>query len=591
MAFFQLKIPKLFNKSTSITIVLVIDAVFFLLELITGFMVHSLALTADAFHMLNDIISLAVGLWAVNISKRKSSDRFSYGWVRAEVLGGFFNAVFLIALCISIILESITRFIEVPEINNPVLILIVGCCGLASNILGFFVLEAGREEEEHDHDHADHSHGIANHDHGHEHEHIHDHDDPAAVEEGRAGLSSDAVADNSGPAMDALPQVVLARAGIVGGGGSSPETVRHIQISSPVRHDHLERSGSQSSASRGRERRRTDSLKHSRLQSIGDPSFHPSNFRQGIIENSRSTADDTTDESSIEESDTAVNERTPLIQKGSSVSTELEGHHTNGNNKGRSTSRKARPRRDSLIHKDHHHNKPKKAGKGGHSHSHGHGHSHGDMGMNAMILHVIGDALGNIGVIATALVIWLTDWPGKYYADPALSLFITAIILKTALPLTKATAHVLLQGTPEEIDIQDIKEDIQALKGVISCHHVHVWTLSNNKIVASLHIQVALPSTAEGSRQYMELAKQVRKCLHAYKIHSATIQPEFCVDQTCDHEVESQLDGQITPTCSTVGASQCLLGCTDDCEAQKCCTPAKPDMHDHDHDHEHEHDH
>lgn len=67
------------SKSTRISIMLAIDTVFFLVEMISGLMVGSLALTADAFHMLNDIISLAVGLWAVRISKRQSTDRFSYG--------------------------------------------------------------------------------------------------------------------------------------------------------------------------------------------------------------------------------------------------------------------------------------------------------------------------------------------------------------------------------------------------------------------------------------------------------------------------------------------------------------------------------
>jgi Co/Zn/Cd efflux system component len=76
------------SKSTRISIMLAIDTVFFLVEMISGLMVHSLALTADAFHMLNDIISLAVGLWAVRISKRQSTDKFSYGVCDSPSLDG-----------------------------------------------------------------------------------------------------------------------------------------------------------------------------------------------------------------------------------------------------------------------------------------------------------------------------------------------------------------------------------------------------------------------------------------------------------------------------------------------------------------------
>lgn len=71
----------------------------------------------------------------------------------------------------------------------------------------------------------------------------------------------------------------------------------------------------------------------------------------------------------------------------------------------------------------------------GNAHSHG-GHSHGgSMNMKALLLHVLGDALGNVGVIATGLIIWLTSWSFKYYCDPMISLVITVIIFQSALPL------------------------------------------------------------------------------------------------------------------------------------------------------------
>lgn len=72
-------------------------------------------------------------------------------WRRAEILGAFFNAVFLIALCLSIILEAVTRLLDPPKISNSKLILIVGVFGLASNLAGFFVLGGhSREITEHD---------------------------------------------------------------------------------------------------------------------------------------------------------------------------------------------------------------------------------------------------------------------------------------------------------------------------------------------------------------------------------------------------------------------------------------------------------
>jgi hypothetical protein len=72
-------------------------------------------------------------------------------------------------------------------------------------------------------------------------------------------------------------------------------------------------------------------------------------------------------------------------------------------------------------------------------------HAHGSMNMRALVLHVMGDALGNVGVIATGLVIWLSDWKYKYYFDPVISLVITCIIFSSAMPLGKSRfLHVRL---------------------------------------------------------------------------------------------------------------------------------------------------
>lgn len=439
------------------------------------------------------------------------------------------------------------------------LILIVGCCGLASNLVGFVVLGHGGHDHGHGHSHDghDHEHGDLDHSHG----HVHDHNEAAAAEEGRARRGADTLEDDDGPVTDVFPEVAIAKATLH---PSSPDTVRHVHVNES---DRTERSASRSSAPRGRERRRAGSFKHGRLQSIDDYSFHPASFRQNIIEHSQHSRANVDDTGSSED-ETAVDENTPLISNGENGHGNGNGHaHAHGNHKGHCGSRMGRSRRDSGIHEEHNHNKPRthKSGGGGHS------HNHADMGMHAMVLHVLGDALGNVGVIITALVIWLTDWSWKNYTDPAVSLFITAIILHTALPLTRASAQVLLQATPDEIDIQDIKEDIQALEGVVSCHHVHVWRLSDTKIVASMHVRVSFPITAEGGEKYMVLAKQARKCLHAYGIHSATIQPEFCTDSVRDQadQVTLQFDG------ANDGAAMCLLECTDDCVEQGCCTASQ----------------
>ncbi|KAJ7792508.1 cation efflux family-domain-containing protein, partial [Mycena olivaceomarginata] len=76
-----------------------------------GYAVGSLALIADSFHMLNDVMSLIVALYAIKLTNQSATDsRYSYGWHRAEILAALINGVFLLALCFSIGLEATERF-------------------------------------------------------------------------------------------------------------------------------------------------------------------------------------------------------------------------------------------------------------------------------------------------------------------------------------------------------------------------------------------------------------------------------------------------------------------------------------------------
>jgi zinc transporter 1 len=372
-----------------------------------------------------------------------------------------------------------------------------------------------------------------------------------------------------------VPEVVVRKA-TKGAADQSPaqttDSTRRIRFGSENSGNTA--SGRLSSISRGRGRRRSSKSGHSRLTSIDDMSIHPASFRQDIIAASlaaSSSGADPTSPSDTEDDDSTAErgdagEDSPLLRDAKGTNGTMSG--TSGHQHLAVAGR--RPRRDSSTHDGHHHTLPRKPKKGGHS------HNHADMGMNAMVLHVIGDALGNVGVIVTALVIWLTDLPGKYYADPIVSLFITLIILKTSIPLTLATSRVLLQATPENISVQEIRQDIERLPGVVSCHHIHVWQLSDTKVVASMHLQVSFPINSHSGEKYMQLAKRARKCLHGFGIHSATIQPEFCFDQKHQHDSDAaalSLDGAgAQPQLDGANPDTCLLECVDDCQAQRCCT-------------------
>lgn len=541
------------SKSTRILILLAIDTIFFFIELITGYAVHSLALVADAFHMLNDVISLLVGYWAVRVANSgKASKTYTYGWQRAETLGALANGVFLIALCLSIFLEAINRFVDPQVVNNPKLMLIVGCLGLGSNLLGLVLF----------HDHG-HSHGGHGHSHGGPegaaeagHSHVHPHD-----------IEHEPGMEESGNVADALPQTRIA-----GYQSSQSDTTTAVDASSPI--------ASKATASSPSKQRRHSRSQSRVFASAEDIPVTPNAFRRSIINASRNDPSDYGDEDIPEEvveddnMDTHMHPEAPLLPNGNGTA---------------SYGAVSKP----IDHKAHNHAQPRDTSKKG-------GHSHGDLNMRGIFLHVMGDALGNIGVIATALVLWLTDLPGKQYFDPAVSLVISCIILASAVPLCKAAGKILLQATPSHIDVDHIKEDIEDLPGIVGCHHLHVWQLSDSKVVASLHVQVDFDFKGEGSARYMELAQAIRQCLHEYGIHSSTIQPEFCLDPEHDHAITGEGHDDNSPTGSdkrskptsrvaskagSVREPNCLLECGDECGAGKgCCGPNTSDAGDgHDH--------
>lgn len=81
--------------------------------------------------------------------------------------------------------------------------------------------------------------------------------------------------------------------------------------------------------------------------------------------------------------------------------------------------------------------------------------------MLGVLLHVIGDAVNNIGVMVAAAIIWKTNGDARFYADPAASLFIAIMILLSSWPLVKYSGYILLQGAPGSLKLADIQHDLE----------------------------------------------------------------------------------------------------------------------------------
>ncbi|KAF9067654.1 putative CDF zinc transporter [Rhodocollybia butyracea] len=331
-------------KSTHrLAFVLAISSSFFIAEISVGFRTKSIALIADAVRSFSRIYRLhAIAFIAAYVQDRGHKRKgFTYAFHRAELVGAFFNGVFLLALALSIFLQSLERFIQIQQVQDPQDVLIVGCVGLALNILSVLFV----------HDHGSHGHG-----------HV---DGPDAIE----------------------------------------------------------------------------------------------------------------------------------------VSDEIK-----------------------LVHAGHHHVRAKPSTQ----------HSH-NFGLLAVLIHLCGDAVNNIGVIIAALLIWKLDSPKRFYADPAASMLISFIIFGSAIPLTTRTGRILLEAAPINLDLQKLTEDLNGHSNVLSVHDLHVWHLSQSVILASVH--VCVPS-GMSLLEWEEIERSLHHCFAEYGVAHVTISPEL--HQTASQTADSQ---------------------------------------------------
>ncbi|KAF8159476.1 CDF zinc transporter [Crassisporium funariophilum] len=322
------------KNTTRIGVVLAISVAFFAAEIAVGFRTRSLALIADAFHYLNDIVAYAIAFVAAYLHERgQHTHSFTYAFHRAELVGAFFNGVFLLALALSICLQSIERFVHVEVVNSPKLVLIIGCIGLTLNIISALVI----------HDHHGHGHGTA------------------------------------------FPHEAL-----------------------------------------------------------------------GL--------------------------------------------------------REVNPQRD-LMHATHNHRIDPPSSTPQHN-----------LGLVGVLIHLLGDAVNNIGVIIAAIIFMKLESPKRFYADPAVSLAISLIIFGSAIPMTLKSGRILLEASPIHLDLAKIKEDLLSIPDVLSVHDLHVWHLSQSVLLGSLHVCVPLGTSLE---QWEKTERYLQHCFEEYGISHVTISPEI----------------------------------------------------------------
>jgi cobalt-zinc-cadmium efflux system protein len=142
-----------------------------------------------------------------------------------------------------------------------------------------------------------------------------------------------------------------------------------------------------------------------------------------------------------------------------------------------------------------------------------------NLNIRGAMVHVAGDLLGSVAAIIAAGVIIATGWTP---IDPLLSLFVAALIARSAWKITRDAAHIMMEGTPAAIDYQAIKDDLlENIEGLEHVHHMHIWALTQERPIATLHARISENSDGE------KMLHRIHARLKAeHRIDHSTIQIE-----------------------------------------------------------------
>jgi cobalt-zinc-cadmium efflux system protein len=111
-----------------------------------------------------------------------------------------------------------------------------------------------------------------------------------------------------------------------------------------------------------------------------------------------------------------------------------------------------------------------------------------DINIRSAFLHMLGDLLGVVAIMAGALIIRSTGWTR---IDPVLSILIAILIIWTAWDITRESLNILLEGLPRGLELKQVTEAIRDVDGVLDVHDLHIWSLGSNSHALSCHVLIA----------------------------------------------------------------------------------------------------
>jgi cobalt-zinc-cadmium efflux system protein len=167
------------------------------------------------------------------------------------------------------------------------------------------------------------------------------------------------------------------------------------------------------------------------------------------------------------------------------------------------------------------------------------GHAAHDLNVRSAYIHMLGDAISAVGVVAAGIIVAVTGTP---FADPIVSVLIGLLILWSSWGILQESVNVLLESIPKGMDMDLVEQTIAGAPGVLAVHDLHVWTIGSGIIACSCHITVGEQSIRSGQDVLRAVNEELE---HHFRISHSTIQVEvegcdpddmYCIARATRHE-------------------------------------------------------
>ncbi len=152
-----------------------------------------------------------------------------------------------------------------------------------------------------------------------------------------------------------------------------------------------------------------------------------------------------------------------------------------------------------------------------------------NLNLRTALLHIASDALGSVSALTASLAIWLKGWT---WADAAVSLGLSGLILYSAVRVIREAVHILMEGTPRHIDLEELRRALLEVRGIQDVHDLHVWTVTSGVEAMSGHAVV------EDLQRTHEILTEARRILQTrFHIQHVTLQIECCDFRPTEPEI------------------------------------------------------